>query len=140
MNEFREYLDSFPVCEELEYHVDHYVDYLKKEYKYETKPYYENKKFTPTSGYQLYMKMAFHGNGIIINPSNIMLLCFLPGVDEITTKQIEALKRLQMVIDDEKTIEGNFVSKSKKSVSTESFDTFDEMVSFIETKRKKLSK
>ena len=135
MFEFKKYLDDFKsnLDDKEQYHIDHYIDYLKKEYNKETR-IINFDLFNPMHCFLLYKKMAMAGNGVLINSLNIMLL-FLPSINKITNKQIDALNRLSIVMTEGKKVECSFGGED-----SELFSSFDELTNYIKENKKKLSK
>ena len=135
MFEFKNYIDNYKPKrnDKEEYHIYHYIDYLKKEYNKETRSINLD-SFNPMYCFVLYKKMALEGNGVLLNSINVMLL-FLPSISKITTKQIDALNRLSIVMTEGKQVECSFGGED-----SELFSSFDELVDYIKDNKKKLSK
>lgn len=116
-----------------QYHINIVKKYLKDNFSREFTGLTLD-RFTSSNCFALYKIFSSLGNILIIN-SSYMIPIFCPKIESLTNDQINSLKRLSEILEDNIQVETNFISSNLKEID-EFSGNYDEMIKYIEEKRK----
>lgn len=116
-----------------QYHINLIKNYLKNNFGRELTGLNLD-RFTPSNCFALYKIFSSLGNILIIN-SIYMIPIFCPKIENLTDDQINSLKRLSEILEDNTNVETVFISSNLKEID-EFSGNYDEMIKYIEEKRK----
>ena len=133
---FKDYLEKFKIelSDNEEYHINHFIDYLKKEYKDETRNI-DFSIFNQNNGFALYKLFAKQGNCIFVS-SPYITLAFLPNIKEISNTQLKSLERISSLMNQDLNVDCMFISKNKNDENI--FGSYDELINYIIDNKKHL--